>query len=58
MARLPRIGPLGIPLHIIQCGNNRQVCFASEQNLTVYTHFLDDYVGNIQMQYMHVKSFN
>ena len=43
MARLPRIGPLGIPQHIIQRGNNRQVCFASEQDLAVYARFLDDY---------------
>lgn len=28
MARLRRIGPVGIPQHIIQRSNNRQVCFA------------------------------
>ena len=32
MARLKRICPPGIPQHIIQRGNNRQVCFASEDD--------------------------
>ncbi|MCW8965815.1 MAG: transposase [Candidatus Pacearchaeota archaeon] len=43
MARLPRIGPLGIPQHIIQRGNNRQVCFAGEQDMGVYAHYLEEY---------------
>jgi len=46
MARLPRIGPLGVPQHIIQRGNNRQVCFASEQDMGVYAHFLEEYARN------------
>ena len=40
MARLKRICPPGIPQHIIQRGNNRQVCFASEDDFTVYAHWL------------------
>ena len=43
MARLPRIGPLGVPQHIIQRGNNRQVCFACEQDMAVYANFLENY---------------
>lgn len=43
MARLPRVSPLGIPQHIIQRGNNRQVCFASDQDMAVYVNWLDDY---------------
>ena len=43
MARLKRIGPLGIPQHIIQRGNNRQVCFASEQDMAVYANLLHEY---------------
>jgi putative transposase len=27
MARLNRLCPVGIPQHIVQRGNNRQVCF-------------------------------
>jgi putative transposase len=45
MARLQRIGPLGIAQHIIQRGNNRQVCFASEQDMAVYAHWLRKYAG-------------
>jgi putative transposase len=32
MSRLPRICSIGIAQHIIQRGNNRQICFCSEQN--------------------------
>jgi putative transposase len=31
MSRLPRICPIGIAQHTIQRGNNRQICFDSEQ---------------------------
>ena len=31
MARLPRLDLEGIPQHIIQRGNNKDVCFVSEQ---------------------------
>ena len=43
MARLPRVCPVGIPQHIIQRGNNRQVCFASEQDFAAYASWLKDY---------------
>lgn len=43
MARRPRFSPVGIPQHIIQRGNNRQACFASEQDLAVYAHWLSEY---------------
>lgn len=43
MARLQRISPLGIPQHIIQRGNNRQVCFACEQDMAFYASLLDEY---------------
>ena len=36
MCRLPRICPIGIALHIIQRGNNRQICFGSEQDFFAY----------------------
>ena len=42
MARLPRICLPGIPQHIIQRGNNRQVCFASEEDFAAYAHWLDE----------------
>ena len=43
MARLPRLCPIGIPQHIIQRGNNRQVCFASEDDFIAYVHWLTEY---------------
>lgn len=32
MARLNRLCPVGIPPHIIQRGNNRQVCFNGDED--------------------------
>lgn len=43
MARLARVELPNIPQHIIQRGNNRQACFASEQDFTAYLHWLKDY---------------
>lgn len=43
MARLHRIAPLGIPQHIIQRGNNRQACFASDQDMAFYAELLREY---------------
>jgi len=40
MARLRRYTPGGIPQHIIQRGNNRQVCFSSNVDLAVYAGWL------------------
>lgn len=40
MARLRRICPPGIPQHIIQRGNNRQVCFAADEDFAAYAHWL------------------
>jgi hypothetical protein len=35
MTRLARISLLGVPQHVIQRGNNRQVCFEGS-NILVY----------------------
>jgi len=43
MARLRRIAPLGVPQHIIQRGNNRQVCFVCDQDMAIYANLLDEY---------------
>ena len=43
MARLQRIAPPGIPQHIIQRGNNRQVCFACDQDMAFYASLLYEY---------------
>ena len=49
MARLPRVNPIGIPQHIIQRGNNRQVCFASEGDFAAYIGWLKDYAKQYQV---------
>lgn len=43
MPRLPRISPLGVPQHVIQRGNNRQICFTSEQDMAAYAKWLEEY---------------
>jgi len=42
MARLVRVAPVGVPQHIIQRGNNRQVCFASEDDMKAYLNWLKE----------------
>lgn len=43
MARLPRISPAGIPVHVIQRGNNRQACFVSDEDHRAYVGWLKEY---------------
>jgi putative transposase len=43
MARLSRILPVDIPVHIIQRGNNRQVCFVSDEDHGAYLDWLKEY---------------
>ena len=43
MARLPRISPVGIPVHLIQRGNNRQICFAADEDYVAYLNWLKEY---------------
>lgn len=50
MARLPRISPPGIPQHVIQRGNNRQVCFTRNQDQAVYARWLTQYANQFDVQ--------
>ena len=43
MARMPRIDVAGMAQHIIQRGNNRQVCFGGEADMAAYAHWLAEY---------------
>ena len=43
MPRLPGVPPAGIPIHIIQRDNNRQVCFVAEDDHLAYTDWLIEY---------------
>ncbi len=45
MARLPRLCLPGIPQHIIQRGNNRQVCFGSDDDKAAYAAWLGEYAS-------------
>jgi len=36
MARLPRLTLAGIPQHVVQRGNNREVCFLEDEDHSVY----------------------
>ena len=49
MARLPRVCPVGVPQHIIQRGNNHQVCFASEEDFFAYSHWLKKYAEKFKV---------
>lgn len=42
MARPPRIAPVDVPVHIIQRGNNRQICFAAEEDYRAYLAWLTE----------------
>ena len=44
MPRIPRLSPAGIPQHIIQRGNNRQVCFNNDEDMSVYANWLYNYL--------------
>lgn len=43
MARLTRVAPVGIPQHLIQRGNNRQVCFGNEDDMKAYLNWLKEF---------------
>jgi putative transposase len=43
MARLSRLCLPEIPQHIIQRGNNRQICFGSDEDMAAYAYWLEKY---------------
>lgn len=49
MARLPRFCPSGIAQHIIQRGNNRQVCFVSHEDFAAYAYWLKLYTAKFKV---------
>lgn len=51
MARLPRLDVPGVAQHVIQRGNNRNVCFASEQDFSAYANWLHEYsiIHNVEI---------
>ena len=49
MPRHPRFCPAGYPVHVVQRGNNRQVCFAKEQDLAAYANWLGEYAEKFEV---------
>ena len=45
MPRRPRVTLPGVPLHLIQRGNNRQACFYSDEDYQLYLEWLEEYAG-------------
>ena len=45
MARLARLCPVNIPQHIIQRGNNRQVCFNGDEDFAAYAYWLKEFAN-------------
>lgn len=43
MPRRPRIIAAGVPLHIIQRGNNKQPCFFADEDYQLYLYWLTEY---------------
>ena len=50
MARLVRVSPVGIPQHIVQRGNNRQLCFAAELDMEAYLSWLAEYAHKYNVE--------
>ena len=45
MPRRQRLCPAGVPQHIVQRGNNRQVCFTSDKDIAAYANWLAEAAG-------------
>lgn len=50
MARLARISPEGIPIHVIQRGNNRQACFVDDEDYILYASCLKEYAARFTVE--------
>ena len=49
MIRLIRVTPVKIPQRVIQRGNNRQVCFGSDEDMAAYISWLKAYANKYQV---------
>jgi len=47
MTRLSRVSPAGVPVHVIQRGNNRQDCFVSDEDYGAYLNWLKEYSSKV-----------
>jgi putative transposase len=42
MPRRKRVCPVGYPVHVVQRGNNRQICFAADADMAAYANWLKE----------------
>jgi len=50
MPRRPRFCPAGMPVHVVQRGNNRQVCFAKEADMAADANWLGEYAKKFDVE--------
>ena len=50
MPRCRRLCPGGIPVHIIQRGNNRQAMFSSDKDIAAYAHWLEEGAAQFEIR--------
>jgi putative transposase len=53
MSRLPRVCPVGITQHIIQRGNNRQICFGGLKDYFAYVVWLKEFSVKFSNDFTH-----
>lgn len=53
MPRRPGITLPGVPLHLIQRGNNRQACFFHQQDYLFYLEWLEEYAQTSECRIIH-----
>ena len=49
MPRLTRVAPIGVAQHVIQRGNNRQLCFGDESDMAAYINWLKEYAKKYEV---------
>ena len=50
MPRRQRYCPVGLPVHVIQRGNNRQAMFTSDSDIAAYAHWLGEAARKYQVE--------
>ena len=49
MPRLPILDAPGVAQHVIQRGNNRQICFGADEDFAAYAAWLREYASKYQV---------
>lgn len=50
MPRRSRLLMPGVPLHVVQRGNNRQACFVADEDYRIYLKWLGEYAVQLDCQ--------